>query len=703
MAFDYATREFGARLTPQPGKKLTPEQPSKIVFSQEQKDAARAVFGSEDPIKVKRLPGKGPRALYSMTIPAHRYESDEMQAAWKDIAVNLSIGASGAMQATGSMAELQVKDIKGQFDVRGVKASGQRKSDALVGNYRVDIAKMAFGLPNGTNAFSFHNSRFAGDSKRQGKFVHMQTDFSVEQLKFDAVAVDRLHMGMRMRNLEAGALMEWKKAAEEFQARGESDPKAIAEFMGKFKNLFQRLMLRGASLDIDDISGQYRGNKVAMKMKLAMPNAVAADFDDAASVIKKLDGRIQVTVPLAVVRDVTRAITEAVNRGKEAPAQPVDKMASDMYEAVVGKMLANGFARMEKDALHTTIELKRGVLLVNDKAVPLESLLAILTKNDKLPPADTSKPVAITMRDRGLEAARLFALNRDSEGLYDLCERHLHGIDVQKDIAEAQKQCTKAKDMGSFEAVTLLAGLYLDGKYDGDFTPVFAQLEEIADTGASDLAQYQMYQLLTDGKASRKDPVKAMAYLRMAANEGNKQAIAALAKADPEAKVVRKPVTEDNPWVIELDAAGGHIAREYFRFDVRKHRHLRVSLGKFQPHKKWIPMMNVCLSALHPSDVACVRFNGIREEQAVGAYSEVMPPTGGEKRNSVELPVNFEEDAVIDLLVYVIGNQAYFVVGDEKPLVQKLDFPAETIELSCSTGACRFEFEPPDEQKQDKK
>lgn len=694
LALDVAVRELSARLDAQPGKKPAPDQPTGIFFTPERKEAARTVFGSDNPVQGKRVPGKGPGRQYLLTIPGHQYEAEDMHVDWRDVVFKLSVAPNGAMRMNGGMQAMNVVDPKGSFTIHDARLNGQRQRNPLAGDYRFDVARMSYTMKDGTVPFDMSDVNLTGESKLQRSLLNVRSDFSIKQIKFDSTSIEHLHVGMRLRNMDADAVAEWRKYLEALRQKDQSDLQANAEFLAKAKDAMQRLVLRGAGLEFDDISAQYHGNKVAMKLALRMPDAQPSDFDSAETILKKLEGTVQINVPLPALRDITRALAEGTNRGNENPAVATDKLASDIYAGVLGKLLADNLARMENDTLLSTITLKGGILSINGKSMPLEPLLAMLKqKKDETPPEDTSMPVVMRMRDRGLEIERLHAINGNRDALYDLCVRYLEGVDVEKDFDEGTKYCRKAFDADYYDAALELATLYLDGSYDSDMTPVLAKVQMLADKNANAWAQFVMYRMHDMGKGAPRDNAKALEYLRKAAANGNTKAIEAMKSIAPGETFAPKSVSR---WSKKLDMEAGSTNHTDYRFDATRQRKLQLTLGNFRESEKWRPNMKVCLSAKQPSDTACVSLVGVLKDKTVSVYTE-QNSVGKIKRSQTkhvgEIPI--KEGEQVNLSVYAIGNHAYFAVNDARPLQVETNFPVEMLSLVCSAASCQFDFAKP--------
>lgn len=681
LASDYISRELGARMNVLPGTQLQPDKASKNSYSPEQMAAVRAVFGNENPLRVKRLPAGAGKRSYSITLPARQYQDDTETLAWEQGNMLAGSAPNGTITFTGSMQSVTVAGETGRVEMTGVRFNTSQQRNYWGGKVRAEIGRISHTPVQGKDAaVSMEDFRYGSDVKLKGKYYEGRSDIMIGRFLVAGHSVDKLHIGTSLRKFDAATLAELRKEMLAIQAGGSpaEDPKRL---LARFIPYIKRLAMHGAVVDISDFSASYKGHQVAMTASLSMPDASDADFKSGNAIMKKLSGKVDIAVPLPLLREIARNFADTYNRGKEKPDVPNAKLAEQIYESMLGKAIANKYARIDQDKLRATIELQKGVLLVNGQSMPLETLLAALDKDDgSPPPADTSAPVPLSMRGRGLEVAHVFALNGDQQGLFDLCERHMNGIGVPADTGEGMKWCNKAVSSGSDEAVKLLARRQLDGRFNGDFAPVLDKLKKQADVALSPEAQFLMSRLTDDRE-------QAAAYLRQAAEGGNPEAMAQL----PGVKGATR--SRRTAWQLAMDEQGGYYDLETFRFDAAKRRHLRLSLLEARKHEKWMPVANVCLGAMLPSDSACIWLQGDQEQGSVTIYSNLVTQGDAKDRKIKVLESQFKLGEPIDLVVYTDKSRAYFVVNGGKALVQEIGYPVETLSLTCSGAKCDFQFQ----------
>jgi len=693
LASDYVMRELGSRLVIKQGKTIQPEKASKNIYTPEQMAAVRTVFGSENPLLVKREPASGGRSNYSITLPAGQFQDEAGQSKWAQASMKLGVAPNGSLMSSASLSSLSIVDKQLRLDMEGMSSTGSMAPDYWSSKSHGEIRKMRF-VPAGDDVeeFSFDGIRFSNEFERKGRYFTGLSEFTFGRIGTEDLAVDKLHLALRWRKLDAGAMTNLKVELDRMRVEGTDESKA-SQSLARYLPLLKRLVLLGASVDIEDLSASYNGQKVAIKGRLSMPNATKADFESGSAAFKKLAGQLEIAVPLSLLREAANAMARN-DKSRDAAKMTVEQLSAETYEILLGKALANNYARLEKDTLRTKIELKGGLLAINGTNVPLEPLMALF-EDEKLPPADTEPPVAINMRDRGLEAAQLFALNGNGYGLLEMCERTADGVGIEKDPQRALDWCTKAFKKYQHSAAIPLGKFYLDGQLDDAGIP--AMVQQAADESEESEAQYLMYRLHSEGKGVARNRKKAAIYLELSARQGNANAVKAMAETDagyqpPSSKP--SGASKKNPWSFSESVEGGYFVKHEFRFDKEKHRRLTVSMDNLQPNKDWIPLLSVCVSAINPSDITCVNLHGnLGETPSIEVVSDLRGAESKKRTNDKWHETVYKPGDKFDVMVYVSDNQVHFVVNGDDSLVQQVNFPVEVISLNCSTADCKFDFQ----------
>src|SRR6185369_15982914 len=250
------------------------------------------------------------------------------------------------------------------------------------------------------------------------------------------------------------------------------------------------------------------------------------------------------------------------------------------------------------------------------------------------------------------------ALNGNRDALFDMCERYLGGIEVNKDFEKGIKYCRKSFDADYYDAALKLATRYLDGSYDTDMAPVLAKVQMLADRNSNAWAQFVMYRMHDQGKGAPHDEAKALEYLRKSASSGNCKAIDAMKSISPDENFACQSAS---PWSKLLDIEAGSSNHTDYRFDATKQRKLQLTFDKFRASEKWRPSVKVCLSSKRPSEEGCISLLGVIQDKTVSVLTEQFDAAGFRRsRTKHKLDMSIKEGDQVNLSIYTIDKYAYF-------------------------------------------
>lgn len=632
-------QELDARVAKAKGAHL--ELPSDLRLSAEQQAAARAVFGTENPLDIRRLSPKGRDTQYAWRIPGGSYGTASAPAIWPDANLVLSMNPSGnKLNITGTWAGMDLHDDGYTIAIKGVDIqtdetrdpSGLWHSDGRLGAQTITLTEPA----SASTLLLAEQSGVRFTSSRQGKKQDHLIDFSVKRLTIAGVAVDKLHMAYRLRHLDNQAIATYRRALTTPPAQGEQD---AAQPMA---DLFKSLLLRGASLDIEDISASYAGGKMQLKGTIALPSATETDLSSPERLLDKLEAHFDIRLPLSSLRGMVGQFQKLAAKDQDGGSQPAAS-ERDIADFVVGKLLTNGYAHLEKDTLVSSIDISKGRLRVNGSPDTIPFVQTLLKEwrlqNLTPPPKDATPPTMLKWSDREQEHVLLFAGNKRPEAMEELCRRYL----ANKDGAEAYSWCSKAAEAGQKPAQLLLADMYRDGNGVKQDNQLAQQWREKASQ-------------VNDAPYERTVPTTAV------------------------------PVQHFN-------VPAGHYDEVPFRFDETKLRSLDVVLKEPKEHEKWAPMVGVCLTALAPSDAVCLNLSsGVKNSGRISASSRVISTDYLTSTNETRLDATFTIGEKIHLDVFVLDQQVYFVMNGKK-LAQAITFQPQVLQLLCSTGTCDITFD----------
>jgi TonB family protein len=137
-----------------------------------------------------------------------------------------------------------------------------------------------------------------------------------------------------------------------------------------------RSFVRGASrhktaLLIDEIGLSFHGHRARLSGRVGLEAVREADLADLSRLGKKVDARFTVKVPVALLREVALVVARQQAAAAKGPAQDPAAAARSIADAMLGKLLAEGYARLENDMLVSTITLRAGILRINGKRVDM--------------------------------------------------------------------------------------------------------------------------------------------------------------------------------------------------------------------------------------------------------------------------------------------------------------------------------------------
>lgn len=311
------------------------------------------------------------------------------------------------------------------------------------------------------------------------------------------------------------------------------------------------------------------------------------------------------------------------------------------------------------------------------------------------PEPDRSLPQALLLQDRKLEDLIAFGLNGDPNGIEGLCIHYFHS-DAAGSVEQAHKWCGKGADWGSGGALRILGELHLSGKGVPADPAAAVQLFQRASLYQDKVAHFRLYQAYRDGKGVTADAAAAHRYLVMAADAGHAPAMAALAEAgdpwrpSPEAAALAR---DEEQGKIVIKAAAGEVLTRSYRFDEKRSRELRFTLKAPQHDPDWGPLGNICLVAEAPSERLCVRLAALLPDHAALRASKRFSSAKGQLLAEQVLPANLAAGLPHKVRVYVAGSVAHFIADDALHFEQRISYPAELLELSCSTATCHFDFD----------
>jgi uncharacterized protein YdgA (DUF945 family) len=352
----------------------------------------QAVFGTERPYAIERRPAKAGHVVYHATLqPLHYQSASNGSADWDEATLDFDFDKSGTrLDLHGNWDTLDFQHPALHATVHGVQLSGQQRrgfAGIWFGDVRVRAADAHLvasapgaGPADAAGDIALHDLLYDWRVSEGRKTVDMGYQGSIGKIVSAGEEVDDLRIAIRMANVDKQALAALRKETERQRAMGtglSADQKAQA-MLPLMRRFGAATLAHGASIEIDEISARYHGNKASITGRITAPGASEADLRDLPSALKKLVARFEIKVPLAIVRDIAGAVAakQAAAQQGNAAAVPVPtaQLGQTVTDVIVGKLVGGGFARVENDALVSTVEWRDGALRADGKPVPMPNL-----------------------------------------------------------------------------------------------------------------------------------------------------------------------------------------------------------------------------------------------------------------------------------------------------------------------------------------
>lgn len=380
-----AAKELGVAMGSQTDIVKRMEIFAKFEFSPALRPKLKEVFGSEHLIPVQRTNGPKGQVIYTSKLVPHSYLDETAVAfSWAELNSRSVVNKAGStLDASVTWPSLSIvgTSASGTIEKMSMDVKQMRAKDGIwFGTVGMKAGAMAMrAAAPGSSEFKetarLEDIVIDAGVTRQGKKADVNYAFSIKSIVFGGDHIDRAKIGLRMVNLPAQALADIDREMKAVQ--GSSLPAdAQAEVtLRSMKSFGKSMVTSGASLVIDDISAAYHGNTASIKGRVDFDKVVEADFDAPIELGKKVVARFDVRLPVAMVNDVSRMMaSKQVDASAANSAEQIDLAAKNIAGLVIGKLVNEGFAVMEKGELRSTIDIKNGKVTFNGKIIPIPGM-----------------------------------------------------------------------------------------------------------------------------------------------------------------------------------------------------------------------------------------------------------------------------------------------------------------------------------------
>jgi TonB family protein len=373
-------------------------------FSPETAEKLMKMFGTDRPFTFTQLPSTNGQFAYRSTLaPLHYLGADGTSAQWSELSLQVTADKRDRTRVTqGSWPSLDIQDKDVHFALREMSlAAKQTRGGAGLwfGNAHAEIGRIDIEPKSGPGPrMALEGTHFDTRLTEHAKSADLAYTVGIKAISVAGERVDDFHIALHVANIDKRALTEAQAAARRAKLTKLTPEARVAAAKPMLMALAKSAAARGTAIDIDDISAGYQGYRASIKGHIAFAHATEADMDSIPALMKKLVARFDIKVPVGLVRAVSTSIAlkqqSAQHPGSAADPQAAAQVAQTMSDVVVGKLLSNGYARLENDVLVSTVEWRDGALRANGKEVALP----------KPPPASK----AATMKgDRFLQARQI--------------------------------------------------------------------------------------------------------------------------------------------------------------------------------------------------------------------------------------------------------------------------------------------------------
>ena len=369
------------------------------------------IFGSEHPETLERRPGANGGSAYRIGLPPLRYTDDHgLLTEWEALRADIQVDKSGrGVETHATWPSIVSGNDELRFAVRGIGYDSKVRF-GYRGLWFGSVGMRADSIETGSDKHAFkvraEDVRVDGRVVEKPKTIDQIVALNVKAIRFGDQSIDDFRLAMRFLNFDKAASADLVRESSKMKTADADTPPAqqLEALKPMLRALGKSVLAKGAVMHIDELGLSYGGHRASLKGQLRVANGTLADLDDYARLLNKLEARIEVRVPVALVREAAgafaarQAAAQAAQHGGTLDPQTIAQLRQSMTDVVVGKLVGGGFARLENEVLVSTIEWRKGTLKANGKTVPLPS---------PQPQPDGQAPTAAPMRGNYLQPRKV--------------------------------------------------------------------------------------------------------------------------------------------------------------------------------------------------------------------------------------------------------------------------------------------------------
>jgi len=334
-------------------------------------------FGDERPWSMERRgSGTDGRAYRWLLKPLHRTTPAGTTVVWSEFPIDFDIdkgGQSLAYRGAWPSASFEDKDARmtmSDFTLGGKQRRGA--GDIWYGDVRGSLDTMQIDGKRSPFTVVVRGMDFTSKVLERPRTVDMLQTFGIKSIEFAGDRVDDFKLAVRIVNADKATLVAIRAAEKKMTPTQVANRGDLAALMPLLKTLVSGAAARKTELRFDEMSIRFHGHQAMLRGRIGLDPVPGNKVADLPGIVKYINARFTVRVPLALVREVALAmVRKQAAAANMALPQDTAALAASAADAIVGKLVGTGYARLEDDALVSTIAFRGGVLRVNGKKVDL--------------------------------------------------------------------------------------------------------------------------------------------------------------------------------------------------------------------------------------------------------------------------------------------------------------------------------------------
>jgi hypothetical protein len=268
-----------------------------LRYSPETAAKLGAVFGNDRPLRFERQQPRPGRLAWRMRLqPLHYTGADNARADWDEALVDFDMDKAGkTVDFKGHWNTLAAEDPAMRLSAEGMTLSGRQRQAAdklWFGNGQLRIARVRGETPATPNAgkdFTMDDLRMDWRTMERPKTVDMQFRQRIGSIAAAGEKVEDVRFDMRIVNIDRASMVAMQAAGERRreQLKTMTPEQQLAAMRPLLQTFGKAAILRGSSIEIDEISARFHGNKASIRGRIGLAGAVEADLNDVMALVKK--------------------------------------------------------------------------------------------------------------------------------------------------------------------------------------------------------------------------------------------------------------------------------------------------------------------------------------------------------------------------------------------------------------------------------